>query len=368
MPEKYEIESAELVGRRPPGELLLRLLAEKNWTQQDFAEILGRPVQFISEIIGAKKEITRESAAQISAALDISPEYLLRLQDAYYLSVHRDQEDVKAELDEVRTRAQMNALAPISILRKRRIITGRTVQEQADQIKALFEIADLDETPAFLAAAKRSNADGPVTPTQKAWLAYARRIAEGVDVKPYDADTLESLARGLSRRLRNENEFVHLPLWFADAGVRLVYVEAFPGSRIDAAAFTQGETPVIALSGRGQRLDKVLFALLHEIAHILLGHLSGATLVIDELDATLGSDEAAADELASALLLPAPLPQRPMRIGAGWITEVAAHLQVNPILIIGRLQKRGEIPWRTTLVKDAPNVTRQLAAWIPAPA
>lgn len=53
----------------PPGEHLADELEERGWSQADFAEIIGRPVQFVSEIVNAKKELTAESAAQIAAAL-----------------------------------------------------------------------------------------------------------------------------------------------------------------------------------------------------------------------------------------------------------------------------------------------------------
>ncbi len=48
----------------PPGDFLAEELAARHWTQSDFAQILDRPAQFVSEIVSGKKEITRESAAQ----------------------------------------------------------------------------------------------------------------------------------------------------------------------------------------------------------------------------------------------------------------------------------------------------------------
>src|SRR5947199_4428156 len=68
----------------PAGEELAKTLADRGWTQAEFAEILGRPPQFVSEIISGRKEITRDSAAQIAAALGGSPEELLAQQDRYF--------------------------------------------------------------------------------------------------------------------------------------------------------------------------------------------------------------------------------------------------------------------------------------------
>ncbi len=58
----------------PAGEFLADELDARGWTQAEFAAILDRPAQFVSEIISGKKEITRESAAQIGAALGTSAE------------------------------------------------------------------------------------------------------------------------------------------------------------------------------------------------------------------------------------------------------------------------------------------------------
>ena len=57
----------------PVGQILGKELDERHWTQGDFAEVLRRPVQFVSEIVNGRKEITRESAAQIAAALGQTP-------------------------------------------------------------------------------------------------------------------------------------------------------------------------------------------------------------------------------------------------------------------------------------------------------
>lgn len=69
----------------PVGEILADELDARGWTQADFAEVLGRSTQFVSEIISGKKEITRESASQIGAALGTSAEFWLNLQDSYPL-------------------------------------------------------------------------------------------------------------------------------------------------------------------------------------------------------------------------------------------------------------------------------------------
>ena len=107
------------------GELLGGELEARGWSQADFAAVLGRPTQFVSEIVTGKKEITRESAAQIGAALSQSAEFWLKLQDQYLLAEQAKNSATQAKLDDVRRRARLNQLAPIQLLQKRRSLWGQ---------------------------------------------------------------------------------------------------------------------------------------------------------------------------------------------------------------------------------------------------
>ncbi len=67
----------------PPGEILKEELDTRGWTQGDFAEITGKPLQAINAIIIGKKAITPETAILFSEALGTSPEFWLNLEDSY---------------------------------------------------------------------------------------------------------------------------------------------------------------------------------------------------------------------------------------------------------------------------------------------
>jgi len=354
----------------PVGEFLADELEERGWTQAEFAEILGRPPQFVSEIISGKKEITRESAAQIAAAFGTSPEVWLNLQNAYHLWHQATDQRSREQLDEVRLRARLTELAPISVLLNRGVIRGRTPSEQKIEIEALYEIEDIYDEPEILAAARRSEPGASISNTQLAWIACVRERAADAPVSPYDRDGLADLGKRLTQQVPTPQDLARLPGLFAAVGVRLVYVEAFPSSRIDGCSFMHKDgRPVIGISGRGKRLDKVLFTILHEIAHVVLRHLDDCDLVIDDADdpsdshsPTLGL-EGPANQLAGEWALPQPIGQLPERVTQGWVTAQASEWNIHPIVLIGRLQSEGRLPWRTTLVKGAPSVDRELQSW-----
>lgn len=352
--------------REPVGPHLMEELQSRGWTQTDFAEVLGRPVQFVSEIVSGKKEITRESATQFAAALGMSAQYWLNLQDDYLLWRQEQDEGARGRLDDVRLRARMRVLAPVAVLVRRGVLSAGPPQRQADELQRLYGIPSLEETPVQQLAAKRANPNEDLTSTQLAWAALARRAAELQATSTYSPSALRTLAEKLPRLLRDPSRFADLPELFAACGVALVYVEALPSSKIDGCSFIVEHSgwPAIALSGRGKRLDKVLFALLHEVAHILLGHLDGSALIIDDSDQprTLGVEDDA-NSMASGWILPNEVLSPPGRVRAGWVHALADEYGVHPIMIIGQLQKQGDLDWRTALVKGAPNVDGQLQRW-----
>ena len=73
----------------PPGEYLRDELEGRGWTVTELAEIIGRPVLVVSEILDAKKAITADTALSLSEALDTSAELWLNLQTMYQLHRRR---------------------------------------------------------------------------------------------------------------------------------------------------------------------------------------------------------------------------------------------------------------------------------------
>lgn len=67
----------------PPGEYLRDELEERGWTVTEFADMIGQPVQAVSEILNADRPITRETARSFSDALSTSADLWLNLQTAY---------------------------------------------------------------------------------------------------------------------------------------------------------------------------------------------------------------------------------------------------------------------------------------------
>ena len=68
----------------PPGEYLHYELEARGWTVTEFADMVGQPVQAVSEILNTDQPITPETAQSLSEALGTSPDLWLNLQAAYH--------------------------------------------------------------------------------------------------------------------------------------------------------------------------------------------------------------------------------------------------------------------------------------------
>lgn len=256
---------------------------------------------------------------------------------------------------------------PIQLLQKRGFLTGTNLDDLEAEVIELFELPSLESEPGFAAAAKRANHGQDISILQRAWVACVRKEARQLPPeKKYSPKGLRKLARTLSQTLQTADDFADLPDRFAEVGVRLVYVEMLPGGKIDGCAMFVDKHPVIGLSGRGKRLDRVLFTLLHEIAHILLEHVDAEHLIVEELDDKReheSDQEKDANAEAAGWVFPGGFPAVPARISGPWAEQKAAELDVARIVLVGQLQHRKRLDWRSTLAKNAPNVNDALDGW-----
>nr|WP_227659121.1 MULTISPECIES: ImmA/IrrE family metallo-endopeptidase [unclassified Corynebacterium] len=249
------------------------------------------------------------------------------------------------------------------MLRKRGYITASHPSDQESEVLALYGKSSVEAPSTLAFAARRSNTEEKLTSLQQAWAACVRSSAQLLHASPYSPEILHDVAISLPRRAQEPASFVEFQKLFATAGVKIVYVESFPEGKLDGCALRVDHHPIIGVSGRGKRLDKVLFTILHEAAHVFLGHVDDEEkIILDDLSANSTQREDEADRLAKNLLI-LQLPALPNTIEASWIEEQAARLQIHPIVLVGRLQSEGILSWRSTLSRHAPSVTEYLRQW-----
>jgi HTH-type transcriptional regulator/antitoxin HigA len=120
---------------------------------------------------------------------------------------------------------------------------------------------------------------------------------------------------------------------------------------------------MIALSGRGKRIDRVLFALLHECAHVLQGHWRMGVVRVHEGGAVGDPEiEDGVNSLAQSWILPNGL-RTGGPLNASGIEALARRTGVSRAVIIGQLQHMGVIPWAASVSRGLPTVEEALLSW-----
>ncbi len=172
----------------PPGDFIRDELNARGWTQGDLAQIMGRPLQLVNELVAGKKQITPETALGLAKAFgDDDALYWLNLDNLYRLS------KVAPADDAVSRRAKLFKF-PVRELGKRNWIeTSDNLGVLEHRICQFYRIKTIDEKPQFAHAAKADQYDDR-SPLQWAWLYRAKELAERVQVSSY-SELLKNCAR-----------------------------------------------------------------------------------------------------------------------------------------------------------------------------
>ena len=353
----------------PPGEFIRDEIEARGWTQTDLAEVLGRPFRLVNEILSGKRAITPETARGLGEAFGTGPELWMNLEAGYRLSLAEPVDPAVAR------RSKLYSKAPIKdMVRRGWLVETEDVDDLERQVLDFFEVESIDDTPFLVAAARKSTTYAATLPSQWAWLYRAKKLASSLDVKPFEnAALLEALPK-IRLLPGTSGGAAKVARRLAALGIRLVVVEHLPKTKIDGAAFwldSEGRSPVVALSLRFDRNDAFWFTLWHEIRHILNGD---GLSVDDELvvdagpaaRAAVDEVERRADAFASEFLIPAGKlddfirATRP-RYSKARINQFANAIHVHPGIILGQLQRRGEVSYasnREMLVKVREEVTQ----------
>jgi HTH-type transcriptional regulator / antitoxin HigA len=336
-----------------PGEFIRDELEARGWTQADLAQIMGRPLRLVNELIAGKKQITPDTARGLAMAFgDDDPLYWMNLDSAYRLANSQPADGMVAR------RSKLYSLFPVRELMKRNWIEPSDNLDVVEhRVCRFYRINSIEERPEFAHAAKATQADAEYderNELQWAWLYRAKELAEATHSSPYSEANLRKALSRLRTLLVAPEELRQVPTILAEAGVRFVIVEFLPGAKIDGAAFWLNDTPVIALSIRFDRVNNFWFVLRHEIEHIL--NRDGQVSIDIELTERLQNkgelppEEVRANAAAAEFLIPkSELDSFIVRVRPLYseqrILLFAKRIGVHPGIVVGQLQHRDEVPY-----------------------
>ena len=336
-----------------PGGAIRAKMEERGWTQLDLANIMGRPLQRVSDIITGKRQITPRTATELGAAFGTTAQWWMNQESAYRLSQINNK-----DLPTVSRRARLFALGPVNEMVKRGWLEqSRDVAVLEHRFMQFVDADNLDVAPTFYAHAfRKSTPYHTDTPAQTLWLFRVRQLAGLVHAARYSDDRYEEIVEGLRKLVPSPEEVRHVPRLLAEAGVRLVVVEPLKSTRVDGVCFwLADDAPVVAISMRYNRIDYFWHTLMHELAHLRnQDGLANDRATIDvererQSDSTL-AHEREADSIATETLVPGDAlenfisrlaPLYSSRAIRGFATTNGTHAGI----VVGQLQHRGEVPY-----------------------
>lgn len=321
----------------PPGRILMRELEARGWTQKDLAEITGRPIQTINEIIQAKKQITPETALELAEAFGTSAEFWTNLETNYRL--HLARKDGQGQT--IARKSQLYSIAPISELIKRGWIQPtNSIEELERRVFDFFGINSIDEQPNLTINFRCSQERNPESIAQLAWAKRVENLAQQQTVASFDRGQLQAAIPKILEFSERPEDVRHIPKLLSSLGVHFVIVPHLNKTYLDGAAFYLGKHPVVALTLRYDRIDSFWFTLMHELGHIVAGH-QGSYL--DDLgNLAVNDEESEANQLAANWLIdPIALQEfvakHRHRFSRKAIEEFAQKQKRHPGIILGRL-------------------------------
>ena len=355
-----------------PGRILQRELDARGWTQKDLAAITKRPPQAINEIIKGSKQITPETARELSAALGTTAEFWTNLEANYRLHLAKK----KQKEEEIERRSRLYSLAPISELIKRQWIKStESLNELEKSVCEFLDIKTPQETPQLsvnfrkgaspefnsgACVARHSQFLEPEDNAKIAWCKRVEQIVSKKTIREFQLDKLQEAIPNILSYAEREEDVAYVPQMLIDLGIHFVIVPHLNKTYLDGAAFYFQNNPVIALTLRHNRIDCFWFSLMHELGHIVSGHQG---IYLDNLDnLEVNPEEEEANKLARNWLIDEKalnsfIAQTQPKFSKKAIINFAQAQKKHPGIILGRLQYEGLVPYknlRMLLVKVKP--------------
>lgn len=332
-----------------PGQLVERLLDEQGWDKQVLAAVLGLDNATVSRVVSGKKRVDAAMALSLGAVFGRRAEEFLNLQQAFDLATARV---VTNPSEGLANRAALLGRLPIREMITRGWIDAQSVRDVSrieSELVRFFGVESASDVAALPYAAKKTDAEAPATMPQLAWMCRVRQIASEMLVPTYSASALRQVIPKLRSLLFSAEEARNAPRLLAECGVRFLVVESLRSTKIDGVCFwLDGDSPVIALSMRFDRIDNFWFVLRHEIEHVLRCHGRASPILDSEMESqgpSISDDERNANEAASEFCVPQErlddlISRKFPLFSERDVLAFSKMQQVHPGIVAGQLQRR----------------------------
>ncbi len=299
--KSYESTKVEPVSPDPIEAILFRM-DQMGLNKKDLIPYFGS-LSKVSEVLARKRPLSLAMIRKIHKGLEIPAEILLGDADSDDIDLSQDPQydSSKFPLQEMLDRGYFKGV----------VDTLRQVKERSEELIHDFMRDTLtgSHKPALLRAPLHQS--GSRVMDEYALLVWRVAVLKKARQQKLKAQYKSgSITEEWLRDLAKLSRFEHGPRlaheYLADIGIVLVIEDHFKKTYLDGAAMLDGDTPVVALTLRHDRIDNFWFALIHELVHVdkhlNLSHLFIADNLDDKTRSSL--EETEADAGAREALIP----------------------------------------------------------------
>lgn len=318
-----------------PIEAINFVMDQKGMKQADLTPFIGSSSK-VSEVLRGKRTLSLSMIRSLHANLGIPAEILIM-----------DGKNFPPDGDDVNWDS-----FPVKEIIDRGWVSGFDYKTQAEEIMrelASYAHADsyfTDKNHVCMRQGRHNKKDNPYA--IDSWMLGVLIEANKIDIKNKFNSSLvgqEFLSKVTYLSVFEDGPLKAIEL-LKNKGIKLVIVPHFKKTYLDGAVLlnNKGE-PIIALSLRYDRLDNFWFTLMHELAHLVLGHVhdSEDQCIIDDLDMEAPDEkENDADKLARDSLIPHELwESHPAKTSKKIedILDLASKADIHKSIVAGRIRR-----------------------------
>lgn len=333
----------------PPGDTILDLLEERDWTQQQLADRLGYSLKHVNQLIKGKVPLTEDAAIRLQNVLGASVGFWLTREAQYReRAALLDAAERQVAMVPWLERFPIKEMMDVGALPKMRL-DAKSKSQLVGELLGFFGVASPDQWETQYGCMelcfRRSREDQADVAAISAWLRMGEQLAEKLDGPDYDEARFKSALteiRGLTSLLPHDFQ-PRMQKLLQQSGVAFVMLPALPRTHVSGVArWLNPHRPLIQLSLYGKQNDRFWFSFFHEAAHILLHSRQKKTVFLDDpsKSETSSKDEQEANAWARDFLIApsqaALLPTLAKTRAA--IKEFAQSVGVHPGILVGRMQ------------------------------
>ncbi|GAB6088501.1 HigA family addiction module antitoxin [Spirochaeta dissipatitropha] len=352
MIDSSDVKSFITVG---PGQYIKDYLEDRDWSQEELAELIDLSPKQLSQIINNKVRITIETARLLGKAFETSAELWLNLDTQYRLSIESDS---KKE-NETERKLEIIKRMPASEILKKGWFSGDTSAEGYEDLYRSIWSTEPDDCSVYDNAgqeycARQKKGKSEYTSNYTlTWRKVAGIKSKKIEVPEYDKKKLEEIVSMYSRYTFMKDGIARLVSDLNEAGIKFFVLSHVSKTYLDGACFLDEGNPAIVFTARHDRVDIFWFTLAHEIAHVLL-HLDKkiCDAFLDDIVEHIGGDEREneADVKAEEMLRVGEILQKSQPylnyFSEVKLKKIAEELQIEESVILWVLHQKGHVDYR----------------------